>query len=71
VNHGLLLATLAQKFRRPMIFCMGSYLTGRTQRIWIGDYLSEPIYCHFGVLEDNRMAFVNHIESIVSKSAVS
>jgi hypothetical protein len=28
---------------------MGSYLTGRTQRVLVGDYLSETIYCHSGV----------------------
>jgi hypothetical protein len=31
VNHGLLLGILTQKFHGPMIFWMGSYLTGRTQ----------------------------------------
>jgi hypothetical protein len=41
VNHELeLVGTLTQKFRGPMIFLMGSYLTGRTQRVRIGDYLS-------------------------------
>jgi hypothetical protein len=48
VNHGLL-GTLTRKFRGSMIFWMGSYLTGRTQRVRIGDYLSETIYCHSGV----------------------
>jgi hypothetical protein len=40
---------LPPKFRRPMIFLMGFYLTGRTQRVRVGDYLSETIYCHSGV----------------------
>jgi hypothetical protein len=31
-----------------MIFWMDSYLIGRTQRVWVGDYLSETIYCHSG-----------------------
>jgi hypothetical protein len=35
VNHGLLLGTLTRKFCGPMIFWMGSYWTGRTQRFWI------------------------------------
>jgi hypothetical protein len=39
VNHGLLVGTLTRKFRGPMIFLMGSYLTGRTQRVRIGDFL--------------------------------
>jgi hypothetical protein len=38
VNHGLLLGTLTRKFRRPMIFWMGSYLTGCTQRVWVGEW---------------------------------
>jgi hypothetical protein len=68
VNHGLLLAMLALKFRRAMIFCMGSYRS-YTTRMDIGDFLSEMIFCHSGALEDNKMTFVNHIESILSKSA--
>jgi hypothetical protein len=42
--YGLLFGTLIWIFRGPMIFWMGSYLTGRTQRIRVGDYLSETIY---------------------------
>jgi hypothetical protein len=34
-----------------MVFWMGSYLTGRTQRVRVGDYLSETIYCHSGVAQ--------------------
>jgi hypothetical protein len=49
VNHGLLVGTLTRKFRGPIIFWMGSYLTGRTQRVRVGDYLSETIYCHSGL----------------------
>jgi hypothetical protein len=47
VNQGLLLGTLTRKFRGSMIFWMGSYLTGRTQRVRVGDYLSETIYYIF------------------------
>jgi hypothetical protein len=32
---------------------MGSYLTGRTQRV--GDYLSETIYCHFSVPQGSHL----------------
>jgi hypothetical protein len=49
LDHGLLLGTLTRKFHSLMIFWMGSYLTGRTQRGRVGDYLSETIYCHSGV----------------------
>jgi hypothetical protein len=55
VNHRLLLGTLTWKFRRPMIFWMGSYLTGGTQRVWVGDYLSETIYCHAGVPQGSHL----------------
>jgi hypothetical protein len=48
-NHGLLVGTLTRKFRGPMIFWIGSYLTGRTQRVRVGEYLSETIYCHSGL----------------------
>jgi hypothetical protein len=44
VNYRLLLDTLTRKFRGPMIVWMGFYVTGRTQRVWVGDYLSETIY---------------------------
>jgi hypothetical protein len=52
VNHGLLLGTLTRKFNGPMIFWMGSYLTGRTQRVRVGEYLSETIDCHFCVPQE-------------------
>jgi hypothetical protein len=32
-----------------MIFWMDSYLTGRSQCVRVGDYLSITIYCHSGV----------------------
>jgi hypothetical protein len=43
MNHELLLGALTRKFRRPMIFWMGYYLAGLTQRVRVGDYLSETI----------------------------
>jgi hypothetical protein len=55
VNHGLLVGTLTRKFRGPMIFWMGSYLTDRTQRGRVGDYLSETIYSHSGVPRGSRL----------------
>jgi hypothetical protein len=55
VNHGLLLGTLTRKFRGSMILWMGSYLTGRTQRARVGDYLSETIYCHSGVPQGRHL----------------
>jgi hypothetical protein len=32
-----------------MIFWMGSYLTSRTQRVRVSDFMSETIYCHSSV----------------------
>jgi hypothetical protein len=55
VNHWLLLSTLTRKFRRPMIFWMGSYSTGRTQRFRVGNYLSDTIYCHSGVPQGSHL----------------
>jgi hypothetical protein len=34
---------------------MGSYLTGRTQRVELEDFLSESIQCHFGVLQGSHL----------------
>jgi hypothetical protein len=64
VNHGLLLGTLTWKCRRPMIFWMGSYLTGRTQRVRVGEYLSEKIYCHSGVPQGSRLGPLFFIANI-------
>jgi hypothetical protein len=55
VNHELLLGTLTRNFRRPMIFWMGSYLTGCTQRVRDCEYLSETIYCHSGVPQGSHL----------------
>jgi hypothetical protein len=41
-NHGLLLGTLTRKFRR-------------TQRVRVGDYLSDTIYCHPGVPQSSHL----------------
>jgi hypothetical protein len=55
VNHGLLLGTLTRKFCRPMIFWVGFYLIGRTQRVRLGNNLSETIYCYFGVTQGSHI----------------
>jgi hypothetical protein len=64
VNHGLLLDTLTRKFRGPMIFWMGSYLTGCTQRIRVGDHLFETIYCHSGVPQGSHLGLLFFIADI-------
>jgi hypothetical protein len=55
VNHGLLLGTLTLKLCGSMILWMGSYLTGRTQRVRVGNYLSETIYCHSRVPQGSHL----------------
>jgi hypothetical protein len=64
VNHGLLLGTLARKFRRQMIFWMGSYLCVRTQPVRVGDYLSETIYCQSGVPQGSHLGLLFFIADI-------
>jgi hypothetical protein len=76
VNHGLLVGTLTQKFRGPMIFWMGFYLTGRTQRVWVGDNLSETIYCHSGMPQGSHLgplffiADINDVLGVVENVGV-
>jgi hypothetical protein len=38
-----------------MIFWVGFYLTGRTQRVRLGNNLSETIYCYFGVTQGSHI----------------
>jgi hypothetical protein len=47
VLHGL----LSILFGRMLLCWMSSYLTGRTQRVKLEDYLSESIQCHCKVLQ--------------------
>jgi hypothetical protein len=49
------LSTLSQKFRGSMIFWMGSYLTGRTQRVRVCGYLSQTICCHSDVPQGSHL----------------
>jgi hypothetical protein len=69
VNHRLLLGMLTRKFRGPMFFFwMGSYLTGRTQCVRVGNYLSETIYCHSGVPQCSHLGplfFIADINDVV------
>jgi hypothetical protein len=68
VNHVLLLGTLTRKFRRAMTFWMGAYLTGRTQCVRVGDYLSETIYCHSGVPQGSHLGpefFIANINDVL------
>jgi hypothetical protein len=54
VLYGLLKFNLSILFGGPLLCWMGSYLTGRTQRVELEDYLSESIQCHSGVLQKSH-----------------
>jgi hypothetical protein len=47
-----------------MIFWMGSYLTGRIKRIWVGDYSSKTIHCHSGVPQGSPLGLLIFIADI-------
>jgi hypothetical protein len=49
VLHSLLKFNLSILFGGSLLCWIESYLTGRTQRVKLEDYLSESIQCHFGV----------------------
>jgi hypothetical protein len=55
VLHGLLKFSLSILFGGSLLCWMGSYLTGRTQRVRLKDYLSESIQCHSGVLQGSHL----------------
>jgi hypothetical protein len=42
-------------FGGSLLCWMGSYLTGRTQRVKLEDYLSESIQCHCGVSQGSHL----------------
>jgi ribonucleases P/MRP protein subunit RPP40 len=68
MNHGLFLGTLTRIFHRPIIFWTCSYLTGRTQRVWVDNYLSETIYCHSGVPQGSLLGplfFIANINDVL------
>jgi hypothetical protein len=48
VLHGLLKFNLSILFGGSLLCSMGSYLTVRTQRVKLEEYLSESIQCHSG-----------------------
>jgi hypothetical protein len=43
---------------------MVSYSTGRTQRVRVGDYLSQRIYCHSGVTQGSHLGSLFFIAAI-------
>jgi hypothetical protein len=43
---------------------MGFYLIGRTQRVWVGNYLSETIYCNSGVPQGSHLGALFFIADI-------
>jgi hypothetical protein len=55
VLHGLLKFNVSILFGGSLLCRMGSYLTGRTQRVKLEDYLSESIQCHSGVPQGSHL----------------
>jgi hypothetical protein len=55
VNHGLLCFDLMRSFAAMMVAWFWSYLTGRTQRVRLDDFLSGVIYCHSGVPQSSHL----------------
>jgi hypothetical protein len=43
---------------------MGSYLTGCTQRVRVGDYLSKTVNCHSGVPQGSHLGTFNNMLDI-------
>jgi hypothetical protein len=55
VLHGLLKFNLSILFGGSLLCWMGSYLTGRTQRVKLEDYSCESIQCHSGVPHGSQL----------------
>jgi hypothetical protein len=55
VLHGLLKFNLSVLFGGSLLCLMGSYMTYRTQRVKLEDYLSESIQCHSGVPQESHL----------------
>jgi hypothetical protein len=55
VLHGLLKFNLSILFGGSLLCCLGSYLTGRTQRVKLEEYLSESIQCHSWVPQGSHL----------------
>jgi hypothetical protein len=50
-----------------MLVCFWSYLTDCTQRVRLDDFLSEVIYCHFGVPQSSHLGplfFINNVDEV-------
>jgi hypothetical protein len=67
VNHGLLCLDLMSSFLGVMLAWVWSYLTGRTQRVKLDDFLSEVIYSHSRVPQGSHLGplfFINNVDEI-------
>jgi hypothetical protein len=64
VLHGLLKFNLSILFGGSLLCSMGSYLTVRTQRVKLKDYLSGSIQCHSGVPQGSHLGAIFFILDI-------
>jgi hypothetical protein len=64
VLHRLLKFNLSILFGMSLLCWMGSYLTGRTQRVKLENYLSESIQCHSGVPQGSDLELIFFILDI-------
>jgi hypothetical protein len=70
VLHGRLKFNLSIFLGGSLLYWMGSYLTGWTQRVKLENYLSESIQCHSGVSQGSHLGPIFFILDINDKRGI-
>jgi Reverse transcriptase (RNA-dependent DNA polymerase) len=68
VNHALLCYDLNRDLEGAMMGWSESYLTDRTQRVKLDDYLSENVHCHSGVPQGSHLGplfFIDVVDEVL------